>query len=54
MKDKNKQDYIQEKAQQTLLHQPIISDDENIYISEGVIKTIDNGYYSFDEMELPF
>lgn len=54
LKDKNKQDYIQEKAQQTLLHQPMISDDNNIYISEGIIKTIDNGYYSFDEMELPF
>lgn len=54
LKDKNKQDYIQEKAQQTLLHQPMVSDDKNIYISEGIIKTIDNDFYSFDEMELPF
>ena len=55
LKEKTKKEYLTIFGQQTMFHKPITgkSGDE-IFISEGVINTINDTPFSFDDGDLPF
>ncbi len=55
LQEKTKKEYLDIFGQQTMFHKPITgkSGDE-IFISEGIINTINDTPFSFDDGDLPF
>ena len=55
LKNKTKEEYTKNFAQQTMFHKPIVDEEtKNIYISEGVVKLATDDPFSYDDSELPF